>query len=300
MKNSLSVIILTWNEELNLEKCLKSVAGIADEIFVVDSYSTDKTLEIAESYGAKIYKHPFKNQAEQFNWALDNLPLEGDWILRIDADEVLIDELAKEIMEVIRTAPPEISGFYLRRRVYFMGRWIRHGGYYPTWMLRLFRTGKGREEIREMDEHIILSEGRAGYLQNDFIDDDRKGLERWIVKHNNFSTREARERLREARLADSRQLEAKIGGGQASRKRWMKNKLYMKLPPFFRALFYYLYRYIFRLGFLDGKEGLIFHFLQGFWHQFMIDAKMYEQKTTDQAKSYVNAKFKRGHQKILG
>lgn len=273
MKNSLSVIILTWNEEVNIEKCLKSVSGIADKIFIVDSYSTDKTLEIAKEYGAKIYQHPFKNQAEQFNWALDNLPLEGDWILRIDADEVLTDELAKEIMEIIRTAPEEFTGFYLRRRVYFMGRWIRHGGYYPTWMLRLFRTGKGREETREMDEHIILSEGKAGYLKNDFIDDDQKGLERWVAKHNNFSTREARERLRES---GERQLTGKIGGGQAERKRWLKNNFYMKLPAFFRAFLYFFYRYFLRLGVLDGREGLIFHFLQGFWHQFLIDAKMYE------------------------
>src|SRR3989344_1884958 len=189
MRNSVAVVILAYNEELNIEKCLKSVAGWADEIFIVDSYSTDKTLEIAQKYGAKIVQHPFKNQAQQFNWALGNLEIKNEWILRLDSDEYLTKELRAEITEKLKNTPHDVSGFYMKRRVYFMGRWIKHGGYYPTWILRLFRKGKARSEKREMDEHIILLEGKAGKLRNDFIDDNIKGLSDWTEKINDYTSR---------------------------------------------------------------------------------------------------------------
>ncbi|MFH1346859.1 MAG: glycosyltransferase family 2 protein, partial [Spirochaetota bacterium] len=255
-------------EELNLENCLKNIFGWADEIFIVDNGSTDKTAEIARSYEAQVIEHrDYKNQAQQFNWALDNLKIKNEWILRLDADEYLTDELKHEITETLKNTEDDITGYYMKRRVYFMGKWIKYGGYYPTWILRLFKKNKGKSEEREMDEHIILFEGKAERLKNDFVDDNRKSLESWIFKHNDFSTREARERLK------GNSIEV---GGQAGRKRWLKRNLYLRLPIFLRSFLYFIYRYFFRLGFLDGKEGLIFHFLQGCWHQFLIDAKIYE------------------------
>jgi hypothetical protein len=157
-----------------------------------------------------------------------------------------------------------------------MGKWIRHGGYYPTWILRLFKKGRAKSEERAMDEHIVLLEGKSARLKNDFIDEMRKSLEWWTAKHNNYSTREAEERMKieERKPGVS---ESKLEG-QAKRKRAIKNNFYLKLPLFFRAFLYFIYRYFIRLGFLDGKEGLIFHFLQGFWHQFLIDAKIYEKR----------------------
>ena len=274
MKIPVSVIILIYNEEIHLERLLKNIADWADEIFIVDSFSTDKTLEIAKKYGVKIVQHKFENQAKQFNWALDNLEIKNDWILRLDADEYLTSELKDEITEKLKNIPKNINGFYIKRRVYFMSRWIKHGGYYPTWLLRLFKKGKARSEQRTMDEHIILLEGKSGKLKNDFIDDNKKNLEWWVAKHNNYSTREVISRMSGVR----RQVSSVKLGGQAGRKRWLKQNLYLRLPLFFRALLYFIYRYFIRLGFLDGKEGLIFHFLQGFWHQFLIDAKIYEQK----------------------
>lgn len=276
MKTSISVIILTYNEELNLSKCLASISGWADEIIIIDSFSSDATKKIGESFGAKIFEHEFKNQAEQFNWALNNVPIKNEWILRLDADEYLIEELKQEITEILSKTPEETSGYYIKRRVYFMGRWIRHGGYYPTWILRLFRKGKARVEDREMDEHIVILSGKTEKLKNDFVDDNKKDLSDWTAKHNNYSTREARERIKS--LNSGSQAPSVNLSGQANAKRIVKNNFYSKLPLFFRALLYFIYRYLFRLGFLDGKEGLIFHFLQGFWHQFMIDAKIYEQK----------------------
>ncbi|MEK7149426.1 MAG: glycosyltransferase family 2 protein [Patescibacteria group bacterium] len=272
MKLPISVIILTYNEELNIENCLKNVAEWSDEIFIVDSYSTDRTLEIAKKYGAKVAQRPFKNQAEQFNWALDNLDIKNEWILRLDADEYLTPELWREIAEVLPKTSDKINGFYLNRRVYFMGKWIKHGGYYPTWILRLFKYGKAHSEQREMDEHIILSEGKAGKLKNDFIDYNRKNLEFWTDKHNRFSSREVRQILNPDLAGEAK---VKKLGGPAALRRKLKS-WYLKLPLFLRPFLYFIYRYFFRLGFLDGKEGLIFHFLQAFWYRFLVDAKIYE------------------------
>lgn len=287
----ISVIILTYNEEIHIERLLKNIADWAGEIFVVDSFSTDRTLEIARKYGVKIAHHPFENQARQFNWALDNLEIKNDWILRLDADEYLTEELKEEIAfslnpltlrsaglrfrlgfgEKETSSSEEVNGFYIKRRVYFMGRWIKHGGYYPTWILRLFKKGKARSEQRAMDEHIVLFEGRAGKLKNDFIDDNKKNLELWTERQDRYSSREAEQVLDPQKAGEK----ASRLGGPAAVRRKMKN-FYYKMPPFFRACWYFCYRYFFRLGFLDGKEGLIFHVLQGFWYRFLVDSKIYE------------------------
>ncbi len=190
MKTPVSVIILTYNEEPNLENCLKSLKNWATEIFIVDSFSTDKTLDIAKKYGCEIVKHAFKNQAEQFNWALDNLKIKNEWILRLDADEYLTNELKNEITEILPKTPAEINGYYINRRLIFMGRWLKHAGIYPLWLLRLFRFGKAKSEYKEIDEHIVLLEGKAKELKNDFIHDDKKNLSDWIQKHNLYSSRE--------------------------------------------------------------------------------------------------------------
>lgn len=267
-KVPLTVIILTYNEEIHLEKCLRSLTK-ADQVIIVDSHSTDRTPAIAREFGAEFAEHDFTTQAEQFNWALDNLDIRNQWILRLDADEYLLPELWKEIAETLPSVRSEISGFYIKRRVYFMGRWIRHGGYYPTWFLRLFRKDEARSESRPMDEHIFLLQGRAENLENDFVDENKKDLFTWTAKHNDYSTREVRARLEE------KQNPIIALEGQAGWKRRAKS-FYSQLPLFFRAFAYFFYRYFIRMGFLDGKEGLIFHFLQGLWHQFLIDAKLYE------------------------
>ncbi len=277
-KAPITVIILTKDEEVNLPQALESVVH-ADQIIVLDSHSTDRTKEIAVSFSAEVYERDFTNQADQFNWALDNLEARNEWILRIDSDEVISKELWREMSEAIRTAPPDVSGFYLRRRVYFMGRWIRHGGYYPTLILRLFRKGKARSEEREMDEHVVLLKGEARALRNDFKDDNKKDLAWWIGKHNNYSTREAR-----ALLGGGDGLKANLFGAQPERKRWLKTEVYQKLPLFVRPTLYFLYRYFIRLGFLDGKEGFLFHFLQGFWYRLLVDAKVYELKRKNRKK----------------
>src|SRR3989344_5575386 len=279
MKLPISVIILTYNEELNIGNCLKSVADWANEIIIVDSFSADKTLEIAKKHTNKIAQRTFVNQAEQFNWALDNLEIKNEWILRLDADEYLTEELKKEIADNLMTpnvVKADINGFYIKRRVYFMGRFIKYGGYYPAWVLRLFRKGKARSEERKMDEHLVLLEGKAERLKNDFIDDNKKNLSWFIQKHNNYASREAEELSRKTK--ESQKYGNGKGKGPDAGRRWLKDNFYYRLPLFCRAYLYFCYRYFIRLGFLDGKEGLIFHFLQGFWYRFLVDAKIYESK----------------------
>lgn len=278
-KISLSVIILTYNEEINIEKCLKSLYGWVEEIFIVDSYSTDKTLELVKKYTDKIYQHPFKNQSKQFNWALDNLLLKSEWIMRLDADEIVTLKLQEELLNKLGSFSKEIAGLYVKRRVYFMDKWVKHGGYYPIWLLRIWRKEKARCEERWMDEHIKITEGKALFMENDIIDDNKKNLGWWTAKHNNFATREAVEILNlKYNFLKHDKVESNLVGTQEQRKRWIKENIYVNTPLFLRPFLYFIYRYFFRFGFLDGKEGLIFHLLQGFWYRFLVDAKIYEIK----------------------
>ena len=274
---AVSLIILTYNEEANIRETLESAKSWASEILIVDSFSTDRTLEICRRYTDKIHQHAFENQAKQFNWALDNVPISYEWILRLDSDERLTPELAREIGQALPSLSPDVTGVYLRRRVFFMGRWIRHGDYYPMWFLRLFRKGKGRyEEITE--EHIVLPGGRTVRFRNDFIDENRKGLSFWVDKHNQWAIGEMLDVMSYARGQGLPKgtVTPTLFSTQEKRRRWLKVRLYSRLPLFLRAFLYFFYRYILRLGFLDGTEGLIFHFLQGCWYRFLVDAKIYE------------------------
>lgn len=268
MKPNISLIVLTYNEEKNLSKCLRSMEGLVSEIIIVDSGSADGTKKIAEEAGAKFVVHEFKNQADQFNWTLDNIEIKGDWVLRLDADEELLPELKEEIIKKLPGASEDVAGFYLNRRNYFKGAWVKHGGYYPIWILRLFRKGAARSEEREMDEHLVLLEGRAEKLSGDFIDNNLKGLEDWKAKHRNYAMREAR-----AYLAHE---DGKDVGGQAGAKRKLKLNVYYRVPPFLRVILYFLYRYFILLGFLDGWRGTQFHFLQGLWYRWLVDKNISE------------------------
>lgn len=270
----LSVLILTYNEEANLPHCLESLKGLDADIHIVDSGSTDQTVAIARRAGCHVVEHEFFSYADQYNWALDHLSFTTRWIMRLDADESLVPELVEELRETLPCVPADISGFLVKRRVYFWGRWMRHGGYYPTWLLRVWRTGVGRCESRWMDEHIILQEGRTAYLGHDLIDENHKGLGFWIDKHNRYADREVKDLIAIA--------ESSSGGdepvGQAGRRRRLKVRYYARLPLLLRAFLYWIYRYFILLGFLDGKAGMVFHFLQAFWYRFIVDAKYIEQR----------------------
>lgn len=272
---SLAVIILTYNEEANIGQALKSVSGWANEIFILDSQSTDRTLEIASQYGSHIAQNKFENYAKQRNHALNHLPITSEWVLFLDADEWMLDVLKQEISTRITTSPEE-NGFYLNRRFFWMGRWIKCG-YYPTWTLRLFRHGKGCCEDRAVNEHLIV-EGKTGKLHNDYIHEDRKGVSDWIVKHNNYATREALELFNRRSAPGYQEIDASLFGTQAQRKRWLRYRIWNNLPPLIRPCFYFFYRYIIAGGFLDGREAFIYHFLQALWFPMMIDIRYLEMK----------------------
>jgi glycosyltransferase involved in cell wall biosynthesis len=276
----LTVIILTRDEERNLRKCLESIRPAAERIVVVDSLSSDCTVEIAKSMGATILQRAWTHHADQFNWGMDTAGIDTPWTMRIDADEEMTPSLARALPEFLRGLGADVSGVHVRRRVYFMDKWIRHGGFYPTWLLRVWRTGVGRCEARLMDEHVVLAAGRSVRLYEDIIDRNNKDLTFWIGKHNTYATREVQDILAATApgVAAGSALEAQATGEQDASRRWMKANVYLRLPLFVRPFLYFCYRYFVRLGFLDGVPGLVFHFLQGFWYRFLVDAKLYESR----------------------
>jgi len=277
MKNNISVLILTFNEEKHIKRCIESVKPFAKNIFVIDSYSTDNTVEIAKSLGAKVYQHKWpNNHAIQFNWGLDNCPIDTEWVMKMDADEYVLPELAEEIKNKLPKLDKNINGIYIKRRVKFLGRWIKYGGYYPIWLLRIWKYKEGRMEERWMDEHIKLNNPKTVNFENDIVDENLNNLTWWTNKHNNYATREAIDLLNYIyNFKKYDEVEPDFFGTQEQRKRWLKVK-YAKMPLFTRPFLYFIYRYFIKLGFLDGKEGLIWHFLQGGWYRFLVDAKIYE------------------------
>lgn len=277
MRN-LSVIVLTFNEELNLAACLQSLSSLDADVYVVDSGSTDQTRQIAADFGCHVSEHPFINQAEQINWALANLPIKTEWIMRLDADEFITPELALELRDRLPQVDPGVSGVLIKLRIYFLGRWIRHGGWYPFWMLRIWRRGKAVCEQRLMDEHIVVSEGTVINFKSDFVNDNKKDLSFFTAKHNSYSDREVK-----SILASFDDESVKNLSGNAKRQRWLKLNLYRRTPLFFRAFAFWFYRYILRLGFLDGVPGLVYYFLQAFWYRFLVDAKIYELRKSDKS-----------------
>jgi glycosyltransferase involved in cell wall biosynthesis len=271
----LSIVILTRDEEKNLPTSLASISGLKAQVFIVDSGSTDGTIAIAEASGCRIYTHPFVNYATQYEWALANLPLATPWVMRLDADERLTEELVAELRTELPRMPDDVSAIEVRRRVYFWGKWIRHGGYYPTWLLRIWRRGLAKCEQRFMDEHMVVASGRIVRMSGDIIDENHKGLGFWTDKHNRYADREVQDLMSIARDNEG---SGAMPEGQAGTRRWLKERIYAKSPLFARAFLYWAFRYFIRLGFLDGRAGLVFHFLQGFWYRFLVDAKLHEMR----------------------
>jgi glycosyltransferase involved in cell wall biosynthesis len=263
-----TVILLTYNSSASLPATLSSLAGLTDDIHIVDSGSTDDTIAIARSFDAKVLSHPFENYGRQRNWAIDNVAVRYSWQLHLDADERLTPGLREEILSLPEDSATE--GFFVPRYVQFMGRLLRHN-LAPTWHMRLFRNGRGRCEEREYDQHF-LCRGATAQLRHEMIDDMKMPLTEWTARHNRWSDAEVRELL--ARR-NPHYIQPKLDGNVVERKRALR-KFYERTPLFVRPFALFFYRY-FSGGFLDGKEGFIFCVLQTFWFRFLIDAKLYEQ-----------------------
>ncbi len=276
-KPDISVIILTYNEELHIERCLKNLQPLAKQIFIVDSFSTDNTVQIAESLGAKVFQRPWKNYADQFQWGLDNCPIQTGWVMRMDADEYLEQALIDEIIAKFSSLPDDINGLYLKRKHHFLGRWIKHGDRYPLVLLRIWKTGQAHIENRWMDEHIVLDSGNSLVMAGDFVDDNLNTIEWFIEKHNRYASREMVDIVNQKyQLFERDESIEDAKTGQAKIKRFVKESLYNKLPLFVRPVLYFFYRYFLRFGFLDGAEGFAYHFMQGLWYRCLVDLKCLE------------------------
>ena len=267
--------MLAYNEEANLPDCLASLEHLDCEVLVVDSGSTDATRSIARQAGAAVFEHPFETYGAQRNWAQQNLPLAAEWVLHLDSDERLTPKLVAEINGILLNPPQDVDGFLFRKRTLFMGRWMRHGGHYPSYHLRLFRKDHGACEERLYDQHYVVR-GRVQRLEHDYLDVLTSDLGVWSTRHVRWAELEARE-ITEG-CDSSGRVEASLTGNPIQRRRWLREGFYWRMPLFLRAFLYWFYRYFVRLGFLDGKEGMIFHFLQGFWFRFLIDAKLVEKQ----------------------
>ena len=276
MKLPISAIVLTYNEEKNIESCLKSIYNWTEEIFIVDSYSNDKTLEIAKRYTDKIFQHEFENYGKQRNWALNNLSINTKWILNLDADHRVTESLQNELVKMFSSKEDlNYNGFLIPRKTVFMRKWIKYGGHYPVYHAILFRKGFGVCEETLYDQHFIV-DGKVIQIKGDIEDIITDSLSNFTLRHNKWSSFQAiDEVLGQKQIPINSRVKQNIVGNPMEKRRALKG-LYIKSPLFIRSFLYFIYRYIFKFGFLDGKEGLIFHFLQGFWFRFLVDAKIYE------------------------
>ena len=274
----ITTIILTYNEELHIRRCLENVCSFSKKVYVIDSPSTDKTVEICNEFSnveVVVHKYP-GNQAAQFNWALDNVKIDTEWVLRLDADEYLLPELVAELQIRIPSLDKNITGITFKRRHIFLERWMKRGTY-PVQILRMFRKGMAICEQRLMDEHIEILEGENITFENDFVDHNLNNISWWAQKHVNYAVREAAELLDVEYDITGSDSGARHLSPATLRKRNLKLK-YARQPLFWRSFAYFCYRYFFKLGFLEGKEGFLWHFLQGWWYRTLVDAKIYEIK----------------------
>ena len=268
-----TVVILTFNEERNLRASLESLSGWASRLVIVDSGSTDATCAIAKEHGATILVHPFETHAKQWKWALAQLPPETDWVLGLDADQQLTPELRTTIDELLASHPTAV-GAYVNRRQIFRGTWIRHGGYYPKFLLKLFRLAHVELDEGDLVDHHFIVRGPTVNLRADLIEDNRNEAQiaTWTAKHNRYAVLQARQEL--AASAAPVAFSA-VFGAPDDRVKWLKQQ-WARLPLFVRPCLYVFYRYVVRLGFLDGKQGFVFHVLQGFWYRLLIDVNIDE------------------------
>jgi len=270
----ITAIILTLNEEANLESCLRSLNDWVEAIFIIDSGSTDQTVAIARRFGAFVMTHPFESHTRQWAWGLTQLPGHSDWVLALDADQRITSELREELFRIFGDGshPEGVQGIYIKRRQVFRGRWIKHGGYYPKYLLKLFRRRGCVLDERELVDHHFYVKGPTLKASNDIIEENHNenDIGFWISKHVRYAKRMAEETVNRDRCRGGLLLRPRLFGNPDERTTWLKYA-WAHLPLYVRPTLYFLYRYFFRLGFLVGKEGFIFHFLQAWWFRLLVD-----------------------------
>ncbi len=273
-----SFLILTYNEELHLGRLLSSIEDLAATVCVLDSGSTDETLNVAHRYGAIVKQHPFSNHPQQWHQALTSFDIQTPWVIGLDADQVISPELKQRLSAFKDQDHLHIDGIYFNRKNYFKGRWIKHGGFYPFYLLKMFRYDRGYSDLNEQMDHRFIVPGKTviwkdGYLVEENLKEN--SISFWINKHNVYSGLLAKEEVERRQSLRTQTVSPLFWGSPDERTAWLK-RLWWQLPLFIRPLLYFIYRYIFRLGILDGYQGLIFHFLQGFWFRLIVDVKIKE------------------------
>ena len=282
-----SFIILAYNEEIHLPRLFESVKGLNADIFVLDSGSTDATPAICEQYGAKVAVHPFENHPKQWDVALKTFPVSTPWVIGLDADQVVTPELYQQLNTFSDAQYQDVNGIYFNRKNFFKGSWIKYGGYYPKYLLKMFRYGIGYSDLNEnMDHRFIVPGNSIIWKQGHILEENLKENEIsfWINKHNRYSDLVAREEIERLQKLRTQTIRPRLMGSPDERIAWFK-QIWWRLPRFIRPFLYFTYRMIFQLGILDGKNGILFHFLQGFWFRIIVDVKIEELLPKSKVKS---------------
>jgi glycosyltransferase involved in cell wall biosynthesis len=271
----ITVVVLTYNEELNLPACLESLHRLGCPVFVVDSGSTDRTRDIARRFGASVVEHPFDTHAAQWTWALETLPIASPWVLALDADQRATPELVDELRALDPRALERAAGAYVCRRQVFRGKWIRYGGYYPKYLLKLFRRDRVRIDRHDLVDHHFYVDGPTLTLAHDIVEANVKedDISFWIDKHTRYARLLAREELQWRTGQRTDAIEPSLRGNPDQRTLALK-RAWRRMPLYVRPFLYFVYRYVFRLGVLDGKQGAIFHFMQAFWFRLLVDINL--------------------------
>lgn len=278
LRAPLTVLFTTRNEEVNIERSLRSVHGFADQILVIDSESEDRTQEISRQWADEVHNLPYEHGRIIpwiFQWGLEHLPIRNEWILILEADQALTPELRQEIAALLARPVIRENGFYIRRRQIFRGKPLRFGGYGSKLLLKLFRRGYGELDPIEQDTRVYVR-GAVGRLRAPLEEHNHKedAILFYLQKHLRYADAFAREEVERRRGLPWR-VTPRLFGAPDERVLWMKSRWY-RMPLYVRPFLYFLYRYFFLLGILDGKNGLVFHFLQAFWFRFVVDVRLDE------------------------
>jgi glycosyltransferase involved in cell wall biosynthesis len=273
-----SFIILTYNEEVHLPRLLESIAGLNAPVHILDSGSTDETSTIAEKFNAEVKVNPFINHPKQWDFALKNFDVKTPWIIGLDADQIVTPELFIQLQNFKDENYSNVNGIYFNRKNFFKGKWIKYGGFYPKYLLKMFRTGIGYSDLNENMDHRFIVTGETNIWKNGHILEENlkeNNISFWIEKHNRYSDLIAEEEIERLKNLRQQSNKAKFWGNPDERNAWLK-RLWWKLPLGLRPFLYFSYRLIFKLGILDGSTGILFHFLQGFWFRLIVDVKIKE------------------------
>jgi glycosyltransferase involved in cell wall biosynthesis len=275
-ESNITVIIPMRNEIKHIKRSVESALKLTPNVFVVDSSSTDGSIEEASRLGAQVFQYEWtaaSNFSTKINWALNNLPIKTKWAIRLDADEYFMDNCIQNLQQELDAVPDDVNGITLIRRIFFLGRWMKHSAEYPKTSMRIFRVGHVEMESRWLDEHVDVKDGRAISFPYDIVDDSRISISEWINKHNVYSTKEAIELIHQEIGLFNRE-EMKLDK-KAQKKKNLKAK-YASWPKYWRCFIWFFYREFVKLGFLDGKEGFLWNFFQGFWYRVLADVKVDE------------------------